>query len=712
MAGEVKRYVAEWLIIAFVAFALLFEVVLHKLEHWVMHRHPHIQTMLRNIYRELMILGIISFCFIMYIFTGEPGDDIKMTFEVAHVFIFLFACFHTFVVGLCIFLSLKLSKRWLSLERIDLVNYLELKEKYQRLNERREKHGNPLWRHLGWWFPSPVRYAQFSKLHEAISFHDVRYQFIYYRNLSRDFRFSKYLRKIKFATFVELVEIHPVCWLILIAFILLDLLRHEIGSNPNFEACFLIAHSVFNVVCITIIARKIRRVYYKLTKNPATYYDNIDPTAFRKELAIAEEELKQRSNDLPDDSDNSNNSGRNVRFALPRKSRDAGSADKPHYQAIHHNMAYVPDHHGAAPDVRYSIDVSKAQPGVGAMNPLESYDNRSGSKNTSDNLVETAKRAHENRPGNQPMLIGMATAMPMQELDHRARPSIDIRLEQQALHRANTSRKNLRMEALRRLRAKERSAAIVETAQDQQAAERARPRRQYHWLLVKMFPRLGRVASAAEKLFWFGSHRFYLFCVELFLFFTNINLSTAIAKLSFNYKERSYYKKKLAEKAAAKAPTVVKTALTHVMRAAATAKDSGLPATDPREKSLVLLWIAFGMGLLAMVFVLLRIADIMKKYIFVLNNANLLPETMTTQTIHTISLKDAMEEETMRGHDTSAKGAAAFSYIDDSDTDADDFEEFSKMRRNLSNFFETEGIGTGVGVNESFSPGISNARNA
>ena len=83
--GDVIRYVAEWLIIAFVGFALILEIVLHKLEHWVMEHHPHVQTILRNLYRELMILGLVSFGFIMYLFTNSPDDDAKMTFEVAHV---------------------------------------------------------------------------------------------------------------------------------------------------------------------------------------------------------------------------------------------------------------------------------------------------------------------------------------------------------------------------------------------------------------------------------------------------------------------------------------------------------------------------------------------------------------------------------------------------------------------------------------------------
>ena len=722
MAGQVVRWLAEVLIIAFVAFALIFEIFLHKLEHWIMHRHPHIQTMLRNLYREIMILGIISFCFIMFIFIDDPVDNTKMTFEVSHVWVFLFACFHTFVVGLCIYISLGLSKRWKNLERMELIKYLEQKQKYRSLTERRNKHKNFLWRHVGWWLTSPSRYFQYSKLHETMAFHDIRWQFIYYRNLAPEFRFSKYLRKIKFATFIELVEINPFCWIVLIAFICLDLLRYHVGSSLNFEASFLIAHAVLNMILVTVLARKIRMVYWKLTKNPATYYDNIDPSEFRTELAIAEEEAKIREELSGADSTNDAASrGKRVRIAVPRLSRDShrDSHDKgggEHHHAIHHNMAYVPEHHNVEADRRYSLDVSKAMLGGGGgdLRPVDStvkparYVPAGGE--TSEQLVESTKRTRERRSMDAPELPGMSLAMPVKELDNRARPSHDVQIDDHMMKRVSSSKRNLRMEALRRLREKKaRNAAIVENAQDVQAAQSASPAKQYHWIIVKLFPRLGRVASAAEKLFWFGSHRFYLFCVELVLFFMNVNVSTAIAKLAFNYKERAYLNQKDAEKAAKAAGKSVKMLVdvaVHALQATTSKKK-----IDPRKQSLLLLWIAFAVGVFAMLFVFVRIADIMKKYIFVLNNANLLPESMMTQTIHTISIKDAMEEETMRGYDTGADPTQQFASYD-YDSDDDEFQNYSQMRRNISTFFENEGnaangVTTGMGERAPLSPGLA-----
>lgn len=172
--GHVIRDLAEWLIVALVLFALIFELALHKLEHWVLTRHPHIQPILRNLYRELMILGFVSFCFILYIFTGERSEDTKLTFEVAHVFLLLFALLNTFIVSIAVGISLMLSRRWKRLERMDLVKYLEVKEKYRKLTARRTRRKNIFWRYFGWWILAPSKLIKWRKLHEIMTFHDIR----------------------------------------------------------------------------------------------------------------------------------------------------------------------------------------------------------------------------------------------------------------------------------------------------------------------------------------------------------------------------------------------------------------------------------------------------------------------------------------------------------------------------------------------------------
>jgi len=79
MAGNVLLEMARWLIIIFVLIELIFETVLHSVEVWIFKKHPQIQAMLRILYRELTILGAISFCFILYIYSADPSRPTLIT---------------------------------------------------------------------------------------------------------------------------------------------------------------------------------------------------------------------------------------------------------------------------------------------------------------------------------------------------------------------------------------------------------------------------------------------------------------------------------------------------------------------------------------------------------------------------------------------------------------------------------------------------------
>eukprot|EP00171_Calliarthron_tuberculosum_P014683 IDg14683t1 len=231
----------------------------------------------------------------------------------------------------------------------------------------------------------------------------------------------------------------------------------------------------------------------------------------------------------------------------------------------------------------------------------------------------------------------------------------------------NDHRKRTREIAIQRLNDRKKpGASIMVHAQELKAAKEATPESNYPGWLLKFIPRLKRVASPAEKLFWFGSHKFYMWCVEWVLFFTTINLSAVLAKVGFALKEKALeYEAQKGKKAARMLM------LSPVMRAKT--KHSNVP-TD----NFMLLIVALFVAIFALIFVLFRVASIMKKYIFVLNNANMLPEIMTIESIQAIRTKDMMH---------GAKYEAAHS--DGSDTELDDG-EFAQTRRNMSNFFTNE----------------------
>lgn len=816
---QVQREMAEWLIVALILFALFVEVVLHKLEHWVAHRHAHLQSVLRNLYRELMILGMVSFGFILYIFIEEPSGDIKLTFEVAHVFIFLFAVFHSFVVMCSVFMSLRLSARWKTLERMELIKYLEKKEKYRKLIDRLESRSNFTWRYFTWWFPKISRPLRYSKLHEIMAFHDIRFQFIYYRNLPSDFRFSSFLRKIKSHTFIELVEIHWSHFLFFLGFVLLDIARVESGAKFGkfFEPAFLIAESVLNIFLVSVLAGKIRKIYWQMTRNPATYYDQVDRREFEQELIIAQEEAKIEMESLPPsrrmsraaredgspDKEDETAFRKSVDMDRPRMSTDqkrtrrggdahghgAAPAHGKH-QPVYANLAYVPpksipssgthtpsvhgnDDNLELEDVvaRHSLDMQKDKDGtldlshIATRTPMDS--NRPSARSSFDkprkyepaltnadgsiamdavaaaassrrstgltrtsvertpgrfvrisqdgqaprrvsnvrrqSISQDVRSSFDRRESNASRRsVDMSQTLPTDELHRRTSNSrklhmkkatgsesgdvSDLRYSDRAPSEfgdddnVNDHRKRTREIAIQRLNDRKKpGASIMVHAEELKEAKESTPEANYPAWITKIVPRLKRVASPAEKLFWFGSHKFYMWCVEWVLFFTTINLSAALAKLGFAIKERSL--KNSAEKNPSTTTAKLVGTSVRVVSKNVTQQDD-----------LRLLIVALLVGVFALVYVLFRVAGIMKKYIFVLNNANMLPEVMTIESIQAIRTKDMM-------HGRNYEPALS----DGSDTELEEG-EFAQTRRNMSNFFTNEVKGGRM-------PGTDGARN-
>ena len=701
------------------------------------------------------------------------------------------------------------------MERMELVKYLEKKEKYRKIVDRLERKRGPVWRYWSWWFPKFSRVVKYWKLHEVMAFHDIRFQFIYYRNLPNDFKFSSFLRKVKTNSFIELVEIHPTHFLFMLAFTLLDIAR--VKSNADFgyffEPSFLIAESVLNIVLVTVLALKIRAIYWKLTRNPATYYNEVDRRSLEEEHYIAQEVKRIAAESAPqsrrmsrtfdrksqdgapastaDSKDDEEQSMRkSVDMDRPRMSTDRRSRRASHapghaaapsghghgHKPIYQNMAYVPpksipssgthtpSEHGDSnidlEDVvaRHSLDISRegnldtsriaADPVLGTdrpsarssfdkprkYEPSQTLTNKDGtpsmdavaraaerrrSESTGRTSLEAAGRfsrtkdapdsgrRHSNasRPrlsvdrdrrisrdrrdssASRRTSVDLSQTLPVPELAARSTNTRPLKVkgkrhstddQGQMTIDVSDDGMGLNAEELREL-AKKRIAekakptpGLVSHAKLNEAAKSAEVGNKYPSWLVKMLPRLGRVASPAERLFWFGSPKFYLWCVEWVLFFTTVNLSATLAKVGTAAKKRSSPPKGTAKKAARFLVSVVHQAKNGTSAQAAKPAVPGVP-----DESFLLLMIALLIAFLTLGYVLLRIAGIMKKYIFVLNNANMIPETLTIEAIQTLRVKDIM------------KNNYEPMYVDGSDTEVDEG-EYAQARANMSTFFSNE----------------------
>lgn len=175
---------------------------------------------------------------------------------------------------------------------------------------------------------------------------------------------------------------------------------------------------------------------------------------------------------------------------------------------------------------------------------------------------------------------------------------------------------------------------ILKNLEHQEEAKNAEPAK-YPWIVTQLVPRLGRVASPVEKLFWFGSHRFFLWCVQFILFFSTVLLAAATSSLA-------------------------------------------LLLLAKEEKGVTGLNIASSiLPPITLLFTLFRTADIIKKYIFILHNASLVPEAMALEAIRNVSKKKPF----LTADDLSSESG--------SETEREE-ESAKERRRRLGKFFRSE----------------------
>jgi len=265
--------ISELLGIFLVIFNMLVGAALSTLERRLISRHAHLRVVLRNLYRELLILGLVSFLFVLYATIFEPTQEVFVSFEFAHLLIFVLAIFYTAVVFVTAATSLSMSRHWKAIEAMDLLKYLMYKSKFAELKAMRTRHRGLVWRWLLWWRGDVRRLMRYHEAHTVLNFHDIRFQFLYYRDLPAEFNFSAYLRKIKSSIFIKLVEPHWTIWTVILTLLVVDLLRRKYRPSATLDRAVLIGSALFLWVMSEFLRLKISRVHWALFKHPATYYD-------------------------------------------------------------------------------------------------------------------------------------------------------------------------------------------------------------------------------------------------------------------------------------------------------------------------------------------------------------------------------------------------------------------------------------------------------
>ncbi|RAW21216.1 hypothetical protein PC110_g22340, partial [Phytophthora cactorum] len=176
---------------------LVFEAALHYLEHHLLAHNDKYQHMLKKVYRELMILGLLSF--IIKMLTEVGGIDgysgTMLAFQVADLIIFILAI--TLVLQAINVLLLlrgynKRSDRAELITTQDLVDPLNSSEAGGK-----QSKGN-----------------LFKK--DVVKHRLLRHLFLRRFGLPQLFPFTKYLRRAQATNIVHMIEVEPSMWLLLL----------------------------------------------------------------------------------------------------------------------------------------------------------------------------------------------------------------------------------------------------------------------------------------------------------------------------------------------------------------------------------------------------------------------------------------------------------------------------------------------------------------
>ncbi|POM62068.1 Solute carrier family, facilitated glucose transporter, partial [Phytophthora palmivora] len=198
---DVDLYEVAVLLNALAICLLVFEAALHHLEHHLLAHNDKYQHMLKKVYRELMILGLLSF--IIKMLTEVGGIDgysgLMLAFQVADLIIFILAITLVLQAITVLLLLRGYNKR---ADRAELITTQDL------VDVLKSSEGS-----TSWCGKQPN--GELVKK-EIVKLRLLRHLFLQRFGLPQLFTFSKYLRRAQANTIVHMIEVEPSMWLLLL----------------------------------------------------------------------------------------------------------------------------------------------------------------------------------------------------------------------------------------------------------------------------------------------------------------------------------------------------------------------------------------------------------------------------------------------------------------------------------------------------------------
>eukprot|EP00002_Diphylleia_rotans_P026574 TRINITY_DN5302_c0_g1_i3.p1 TRINITY_DN5302_c0_g1~~TRINITY_DN5302_c0_g1_i3.p1 ORF type:complete len:346 (+),score=57.01 TRINITY_DN5302_c0_g1_i3:51-1088(+) len=219
-----------------IIFSALFERALHALEQWInVYARYYVET-LNVIYKELMMLGIISL--FLTVLTSLVEDEYwSLSFEFVHLSLFISSMLHIIFAVLMVTFGVKWCRFWKETEKQGM-QFIE-----QRLLTTKEHRS---WTHA---VINPKEWAVRQYLLWKRDYLIVREVFIWQNNLQEWFDFTMYVRKRVRAAVRHLVVIHYSVWVILLCILMVSLLAYKAEMRSG-ETAFIFA--AWSNCCLTM----------------------------------------------------------------------------------------------------------------------------------------------------------------------------------------------------------------------------------------------------------------------------------------------------------------------------------------------------------------------------------------------------------------------------------------------------------------------------
>lgn len=196
------------MVVGLILFTILFEIAIHKIEHYLSSNIIYLEC-LRKVFKELTIMGFISFILLLiHEFVKVPFHE-HLCFEFAHIWIFFVAL--VFILHSVIFMAA-----------------LSSSEKKFKLYDSTKHHNAVM---------SPPTLTQAivgASAEEAVlSYHVAKEVFREHNGLKPSFDFRKYVTSFVGETIVELLDTTELTWCLIIVLFLLNLGRNHLVDYMN-----------------------------------------------------------------------------------------------------------------------------------------------------------------------------------------------------------------------------------------------------------------------------------------------------------------------------------------------------------------------------------------------------------------------------------------------------------------------------------------------